>query len=140
MDPYQHAQMTHLVMRQKELERELESLRQDLPTWERRVQLAQEKGMAELAQQAQEKVAQVRARGRQVKLELETLDMEKDMLRKQHRMPSGQPVAQAEAMLEQVRAGGLVDPDRAELDRLDTKGEALDDALAALKKKLQAGE
>lgn len=137
IDPYNHAQMTNLVMQIKELERELEKIREELPTWKKRVFLAEDKGMHELAAQAEAKVEEMRARGRQVKLELETLEMEKDMLRKQNRMPKGHEVEQAEAMVEQVRQGGLVDPDAGELNALDTEQDELDAQLAALKKKFQ---
>lgn len=137
IDPYNHAQMTNMVMQIKELERELEKIREELPTWKKRVFLAEDKGMHELAAQAEAKVEQMRARGRQVKLELETLEMEKDMLRKQNRMPQGHEVEQAEAMVEQVRMGGLVDPDAAELNALDPQQDELDAQLDALKKKFQ---
>ena len=117
IDPYLHAQMTNLVMREKELLQEEEKLKEDIPLWSKRVKLATDKGMHDLARQAQEKLDELTAREGSLRTELDTIGMEKDMIRKQSRMPSGNEVARAEAMLEQVRQGGLVDPDRASFEQ-----------------------
>lgn len=127
IDPSLHAQMAHFVMREKELQKELLKLQADLPLWTKRVGLAREHGKTDLANQAQEKLSELQVRDSAVRLELETIEMEKDMLRKQHRRPGDSPeVARAEAALEQIRMGGLVDPDRTdierELEQMDTSG------------------
>lgn len=137
IDAYDHAVMTNLIMRIKELDRDLDKICEELPVWEKRIQLAHHKGLPDLARQAEEKFNELRAKGKEIKLELETLEMERDMLRKQSRMPKGMEVERAEHMVEQVRQGGLVDPDAAELNALDAKSDSLDAQLAALKKKFQ---
>lgn len=131
IDASLHAQMTHFVMREKELQKELLKLQEDLPLWTKRVGLARDHGKEDLARQAQEKLSELQTRESAVRLELETIEMEKDMLRKQHRRPGDSPeVARAEAALEQIRMGGLVDPDRNDIDReleqLNTSGVSFD--------------
>lgn len=131
IDASLHAQMTHFVMREKELQKELLKLQEDLPLWTKRVSLARQHGKDDLADQAQEKLSELQSKESAMRLELETIEMEKDMLRKQSRRPKDSPeVARAEAALEQIRMGGLVDPDRTdierELEQMDTSGVSFD--------------
>lgn len=111
-DPVVHARMTAIIQQEKKLEEEQTKLELEIPVWEKRVQLAKSKGMQDLAAEAGERVEELKERVKAIQLEVETLQMDKDMLRYEARRPSGQEVARAEAMLEQVRLGGLVDPDR----------------------------
>ncbi len=117
MDPVIKAEMTHLVMRAKELKEELKEIEKDLPTWIKRVELARDKGRPELARQAGEKVLQMRKRRDEIGQKLDFIDQEKSVLRKQARRPSGIEVERAEHMVEQVRQGGLIDPDKAKVER-----------------------
>lgn len=111
-DPVVHARMTQLKLDEKKLTEEKAKLVEEVPVWERRVGLAKQKGMHDLAAEAEQRVVEVKTRIKEIELKLETLEMDKDMLRYESRRPSGREVERAEAMLDQVRLGGLVDPDR----------------------------
>lgn len=111
-----HAEMTHLIRREKELERKLEKLRDDFGTWTDRVELAQKTGRDELARRARQRVEQLRAEGRDLRRELKLLVAKKRMVRREHRRPTGNEVRRAEALLESFRQSGLVDPDEAALE------------------------
>lgn len=117
IDAFVHAQMKNLMMRKKSAEEELTKVRADGQLWKGRVQLAQEKNLTELAVQAEEKLVSLRSRRDELKFELEKIEQEKDVLRYQARRPGGDEVERAEFMVEQVRQGGLIDPDKAGLER-----------------------
>jgi phage shock protein A len=120
MDPVIRAEMAMLIQREKKATEELEALREELGLWRRRVELALEKGMVELAEQADARVEEIRTKGRAVRHELEVIEMDKSMLLEQSRRsrgPTGQEVARAEALLDSFRESGLVDPDEAMLER-----------------------
>ena len=116
VDPVIHAEMAALVRRQKELEEERTELVIALPTWKKRVRLAEDKGMAELADEARQRLREVAARGRAIDAELEEIEDQKTRLRFEGRRPGGLEVRRAEAMVESVRMGGHIDPDEASLD------------------------
>lgn len=111
MDPVVHARMTMIIQEEKKLGEEKQKIVLEIPVWERRVTLATQKGMTELAGEASQRVGELKTRIKEIDLKLETMQMDKDMLRYESRRPSGREVERAEAMLEQVRLGGLVDPD-----------------------------
>lgn len=122
VDPGIHAEMTILIQREKELEREIEELETDeIPLWTKRVALAEDKGLSELADQARERVVELKSRLAKARSEVDSIDMHKSMLRHESRRPSGNEVERAEALLEQVRLAGLVDPDRKDWDDLEKK-------------------
>ena len=105
VDPVIHAEMTILIQREKELEREIEELENDeIPLWKKRVGLAENKGMTDLADEARGRVRELIAKLDAHKRELDSIDMQKSMLRKESRRPSGREVERAEHLLEQVRA------------------------------------
>ena len=116
-DPVLREQMTQLVMRAKELDTERAKLTKEHPVWERRVELARDKGMTDLAREAAERRDQIGARLRKIEADLEIIDEEKRQLRYQARRPSGREVERAQAMVERVREGGLIDVDEATLER-----------------------
>ncbi len=125
VDPGIHAEMTILVQREKELERMIEDLDDEqLPLWKKRVKLAEKKGMHDLATQAEERVRLLEEKREEAALELDSIEMKKDMLRKESRRPTGEEVQRAEALLESVRQAGLVDPDRKEWEELEKKAAA----------------
>ena len=114
VDPVVHAKMTMLIQQEKKLKAEMETLDSEIPTWEKRVDLARQKGMTDLAKQARARADELRARVVAIEHELEVIQMDKDMLRYQAKRPSGVELQRAEALLDQIRLGGLVDPDRNE--------------------------
>ncbi len=117
MDPGIHAEMTHWVMRQKELERERKALTEDESKWARRVELATKKGMTELAGEAGVKLSEVRARIGEIGPEIDVIEMEKSALRMEARRPvDDDSVIRAELMVEQGRMAGL-DPERGKAER-----------------------
>ena len=116
MDPVIHAEMTNLVMEEKQLRRELEKLSGDLPTWEKRVQLASDKGMQDLAEQAREKVAHLRHRRSEIAARLEMIAEEKSLLRVRSKRPSGEATLRAQMLVEHAKLGGL-DPEAAKAER-----------------------
>lgn len=111
VDPVVHAKMTMLIQQEKKLKEELDELEKEIPVWEKRIELARQKGMPDLARQAKERVEQLAARKAAISQEFDVIDMDKGMLRYEARRPSGVEVQRAEAMLDAVRLGGLVDPD-----------------------------
>lgn len=117
VDPVIHAKMTMLVQDENDLEEEASKLNDELPIWESRILLATKKGMDDLAAQATQRVAEMKARKQEIKVKLEVIDMEKGMLRYESRRPSGNEVERAEALLESIQAAGLVDPEEARLER-----------------------
>ena len=126
MDPVIHAEMAMLIRREKELEETIAELEgTELPLWSKRVGLAENKGMAELADEARVRVRELQKKLNDSKAELDSIDMQKSMLRHQSRRPSGVEVERAENLLEQVRLAGLVDPDRTDWDALEKKAKSL---------------
>jgi hypothetical protein len=120
VDPGIHAEMTILIRREKELEEQIQDLQnEEIPLWTQRVGLAEEKGMGELADEARGRLRELQAKAQQAQAELDSIDMHKSMLRHESRRPGGQEVARAEALLEQVRLAGLVDPDQKDWDELE---------------------
>ncbi len=117
VDPVIHAKMTALVREENDLEEEAAKLEDEIPLWEGRVKLANDKGMADLASQAAERVEELKARKAEIKTKLDVIKMDKDMLRYESKRPTGDEVRRAEAMVESVRLGGLIDPDEASLER-----------------------
>lgn len=112
-----HAQMTYLIQEEKRYEEQLAELTEKLELWKKRVQLAEEKGVPDLADEARERARTLMADFKEAEVKLETLQHEKKMLRKDARRPTGEEVARAEAMLERLRQSGIVDPDEAALER-----------------------
>ncbi|MFU8805475.1 MAG: hypothetical protein ACNA8W_16810 [Bradymonadaceae bacterium] len=119
MDPVLRAEMAMLIQREKKALEDLDKIRAELPIWRRRVELAHDKGMTELAEQADAHIEELRNKGRGLKYELEVIEMDKSMLLKQGRTrrPSGGEVERAEALLDSFRESGLVDPEEATLNR-----------------------
>ena len=135
VDPGIHAEMTILIRRENELEETINELRDDeLPLWKKRVRLAEEKGMSDLADEARGRLRELQDKLEKSVRELESIEMQKSMLRKESRRPSGSEVARSEALLEQVRMAGLVDPDKSEWDELERKaaGKSLDEDSGAV--------
>lgn len=125
VDPVIHAEMTILVRREKELNEQVADLEsKELPLWAKRVQLAENKGMADLADEARGRLRELQAQLTSAKGELDSIEMQKSMLRHQARRPSGVEVARAEHLVEQARLAGLVDPDRADWDELERRARA----------------
>lgn len=116
MDPSYRHEMAYLIREEKRLEEDLEKLREEFATWKRRVTLAEEKGQPELAAQALERVDELRQKGHAAKEELGLLQAKKRLVIRAARQPDGAEVARAEALLEDVRQGGLIDPDEASLE------------------------
>ena len=116
IDPVIREQMIDIITRVKKLQQEQERITQELTLWQGRVTLAREKGRPELAEQAEERVSTLQAKFAQVSTDIDFVNQERDVLRGQARRPSGVEVARAEAMAEQVRLGGLVDPDREDFE------------------------
>jgi len=111
VDPVVHAKMTMLIQHEKKLKAELEELRKDIPTWAKRVELAQAKGMGDLTRQAGDRLQALQARVAEIEHEFDVIQMDRDMLRYQARRPTGIEAERAEALLDSVRLAGLVDPD-----------------------------
>ena len=116
MDPVIHAEMTILLKREKALEEELEKLEEELPVWKKRVQLALDKDMMDLAEEAKTRYLELQSKQLQAQHELEQIEEDKKRLRYEARRPTGEEVRRSAAMLEAVRQGGLIDPDEARLD------------------------
>lgn len=135
MDNIHHAEMTHLVRREKELERKFEEMRDEYQEWEERIELAQKADRPELVDKAKQRVEKLRIESRQIRSELREIADKKKELRKESKMPTGEETRRAQALLESFRQSGLVDPDEAQLEQ-EIEDAAGDDAeLEALKAK-----
>ncbi len=128
VNPGIHAEMTILIRRENELEEKIAELQKhEIPLWAKRVKLAREKGMDDLAEEAKGRVRELKAKLDEAKREIESIAMQKSALRYESRRPTGNEVERAENMVEQVRLGGLVDPDRKDWESLEEEsGTAFD--------------
>ena len=117
IDPVIHAHMTYLVQQEKKAREKADGLEEEIELWKKRVRLAEDKGMPDLADEARQRAKKLIAQRREVEVDLETIATEKKMLRKESRRPSGEEVARAEEILRRWKESGLVDPDEAVLER-----------------------
>lgn len=118
VDPLIHAQMAQIIQDEKDLleqKRKLEG--EEIPLWKKRVALAREKGRDDLAEQAKTRARELMLKLGEIEIELESLADKKKNLRYQSRRPTGDAVRRAEAMVQSVRDGGLINPDEAALER-----------------------
>lgn len=121
VNPGIRAELAIYIRREREINEELTKLQEEIPVWKRRVDLASEKGMAELANQAQERVDQLLAKRQSLRREIDAIEEKKRGLRYEARRPSGASVRRAEAMVEgAIQAGLIRDEDslEAKLERL----------------------
>lgn len=122
VDPGIHAEMTILVRRENELRKVIDDLEhKDIPVWERRVELALQKGMNELADEAEARLHELRKKASDARLELDAVDMRKSMLRYESKRPAGREVERSQALLDSIRLAGLVDPDRSDFENLEAR-------------------
>ena len=117
VDPVIHAHMAYLLQQEKKELEEAHKLEDEIEVWKKRIQLAEGRGMQELADQARERARALVQRRRELQTRLDMIDTEKGMLRKESRRPGGREVAYAEELLARWQESGLVDPDQAVLDR-----------------------
>lgn len=135
LDPVIHAHMTYLVQREKKARERANGLEEEIELWKKRVRLAEDKGMPDLADEARQRARRLIADRRELDVQLETIATEKRMLIKESRRPSGEEVARAEAILQHWKEIGLVDPDEAVLEREFDEMEA-EQALEEFKKEM----
>lgn len=117
IDPGLHAHMTYLVQQEKKYREQADELEEEIELWKKRVRLAEDKGMADLADEARQRARSLIQERREVGVQLDMIDTEKGMLRKESRRPSGEEVARSEEILRRWKESGLVDPDEAVLER-----------------------
>ncbi len=117
IDPVIHAHMTYLVQQEKKARERADGLEDEIELWKKRVRLAEDKGMPDLADEARQRTRQLIAERRELEDKLDIMATEKRMLIKESRMPSGEEVERAEALLQRWKESGLVDPDEAVLER-----------------------
>lgn len=116
MDPVLHSEMTQLVTDEKEYTKERAELVKDFPTWKKRVELATNKGMLELAEEAKVRVEEMRLRISEIDIELEMIEDNKKRLRYESQRPSGDELRRSTALLNSMKEGGVVDPDEVALE------------------------
>lgn len=132
VDPVIHAHMAYLLQREKKQRADANQLEEEIEVWKKRVRLADQRGMGELADQARERARELIARRRKLEDEFELIATEKKMLRSESLRPGGQEVARAEELLRRWQESGLVDGDQAVLAREFDQLNA-DQALAELR-------
>ena len=116
MDPVIHAEMTLLLKDEREFTEERVSLVKDLPIWKKRVELAENKSMFDLAEEAGARIETMRLRISEIDIELEMIEEKKKALRYESRRPSGDELRRSTALLNAMKEGGVVDPDEVALD------------------------
>jgi phage shock protein A len=137
---YEQAQQyaTTYIKTLRQLEATFDSRLKDILQWEKRLELAREKGAADLEKAAEQKVRQLRSDAAQLKLEKIELEakVEKLKVRAKALVPGMQP-GRSRALLEQFEQ--MLGPDAALEGRFDreAKQQALEDELAALKAKMK---
>lgn len=109
--------MAYLMQREKKQRQEANQLEDEIEVWKKRVRLADERGMSDLADQARQRARELIARRRKLEDEFELIATEKQMLRRESLRPGGQEVARAEELLRRWQESGLVDADQAVLER-----------------------
>jgi hypothetical protein len=107
--------MMLLVRREQELLDEKTQLKIDLPRWVDRVELAEKKGMDELAGEGRVRLESLRTRWKEVRHELEQIEERKHALRLEKRRPDGAEARRAEQILQNFREAGI-DVDEAQLE------------------------
>jgi hypothetical protein len=139
MDPVIHAHMTYLIQQENKAEERADELEDDIELWKKRVRLAEDKGMPELADEARERARELIAERRSLEVDLEMIATEKSILRKESRRPTGEEVARSEEILRRWRDSGLVDPEEAVLER-ELDDLAAEQATEELKREMQDDE
>jgi hypothetical protein len=129
--------MTYLVQKEKKARQRADGLEDEIELWKKRVRLAEEKGMPDLADEARQRTKKLISERRELEVELDMIDTEKGMLRKESRRPSGEEVARAEETLRRWEESGLVDPDEAVLER---EFDEMDAEMALQELKSEEGE
>ncbi len=117
IDPVIHAHMTYLVQKEKKARERADGLEEEIDLWKKRVRLAEERGMPDLADEARQRAKKLIAERRELEDQFDLIATEKGMLQKESRMPTGDEVARAEELLRRWKESGLVDPDEAVLER-----------------------
>ena len=87
-DAGDQAEMTVLILREKEAEEIFGKAREELTVWLKRAKLAKEKGEFDLSFQAKQRALQAKREMEEAQLELEKIAMEKDVLRRSARKPT----------------------------------------------------
>lgn len=135
VDPADVAEMAHFVLEEKDAKKRLAEAEEAIELWTKRVTMARKHGQESLALEADERLAQEKAKQEEALHDLERIANDKHMLRYETRLPGENPgQAFAEQLLGQFEDMG-VDAKEYELNKLSKDQEA-DDMLAALKMKL----
>lgn len=127
----------------KVLERDLATLADELALWSKRVELATSKGAAELELAARARLSELMAKDSGLRSEREELRRKVSRIRENLRTLSGsERTVDADLLLAQLRMAAGLDPDDRDDEAL-LEGElaalGADDALAAIKRKVQEG-
>ena len=124
IDPGDHAELAILIRREHSAQAKRETVLDDLELWVERGKLAKAKGELDLARQALERALTAKTSLEAVDLELETIRMAKDVLKRNARKPDeSEAVIRAEVLVEQFRMQGLA-PEEQELREMAEEVEA----------------
>jgi hypothetical protein len=129
INPGDHAEMAILIRREKLANERIEKATGDLALWVRRGKLAKEKGKLDMARQAMDRAIEAKRILDKAQFELETLQMDKDVLKSGAQMPDDESVIRAEVLVEQFRMQGFA-PEEQELKEMQADVEAEFELLA----------
>ena len=135
-DEFDHAEMTALVMDQKYQEQRFEKAQKMIDLWGPRLKLAEERNRPELVAEARRQLEEALKERAGARHCLERIQMDKSMLRHEVNRPEGVNEARNEALLESFKTIG-VDPEAVQINDV-AKEQSADDALAALKARMQS--
>lgn len=141
VDAGDHAEMTALLVEEKQWQEKLDKARKAFEVWRERAFKARDAGRMELYEEAEQLALDAKNAGLQAKHELGRIEMEKDVLREGSQKTgsrAAQAQRQAEHSLQEFAQMG-VDP----MDRIlyeTAREQAADDELAALKAKMGKGD
>ena len=131
------AELAALVGQEKKAREKLEAAREALALWVRRGKLAKERGEIYLAREAMKRGQEAKADLDTAQREINSLAMQKDVLKSGARRHGVQPSADAQALVEAFRMQGLA-PEEQELTEMQRETEA-ELALGEMKKALKPG-
>lgn len=110
----------------------------DLDLWTDRMKLARERGAEDLYHAAHDRASRAEEALRRAEATIMEIEVQRDAFKREVREAVNPRVARSQQLVASLKGTDL-DPDQARMERL-SKESAADDALAALKRKMQGGD
>lgn len=137
IDEGELGEMEALILEEKMHRKRFEDAKERVELWQPRLELAESRGRSELAAEARRRLTEARQDYGAARHQLERIQMEKSVLRKEANRPDDRTAAEMrdEQALDAFRSMGA-DPETWEINQV-AKEQTADDALAALKARME---